>query len=146
MPNIGDRFTPGPRLLQYGGEYGIDENMILTVIRTFTAGGGHSWVIADQTGREIRGHWAFEIEGFFIPYVDPGPASPERFIIWNASNNSVYKPESSRRDDLSWDEAVTTCRRAVSIKESRVLHIIPLRSVTKIDRDGTTDYRNGEQL
>lgn len=66
----------------------------------------------------------------------------QRYIIWNETTNRFYAVPHSQLDSVTYDQGVRLIREAVIRHPTRVFHLIPLRSITKVSMvDGLEDFR-----
>jgi hypothetical protein len=87
-----------------------------------------------QTDRELMGIFVCDVTGPLWELVEAVPAPPERYILFNATIGM-----SGSRVFDSYEDILTFM---VNSEHPNEYHIIPLRSVTKVNPDKTVeDYR-----
>lgn len=146
-------FNPGDRVVYLGG--GGDHlnhtegfaNVWIPQMDELEVGGVFTVNRAGVGGMSLRdapgelNWWVWPPQVFRLE----GEAEPEpvvdRFLIFNSVTNRFYAFQGGDTDSVTYDQGIRIMRQALNIDHNRVLHLIPLRSITKVSSRGTEDYR-----
>lgn len=120
-------FNPGDRVRVLSrGDHRANIGEIVTIVRS-----ADPEIFGDFAMTTVERDNGIEFEQFTTRFELAEPLVAERFILWNAAGH-YHNVEG--RHSYTHDEAVTIAREALTIDGTRVLHLVPLRSVHVFQR------------